>query len=1240
MAIIADVELEAGFQVVIRWYAIAARRYPLDENDYYETTFETLQPNAQFELVDPRFNLAEINEEVDNIEYVIRDICHVQSLAPEYVGFDYVQPDYTEVSLLTQDYVANDITVHVADASLFGLTEQIQIGTNPTNVSNIMSINTAENILVLTAGVPKSVIVGQQGFVAHANIVAGYPDSTAQTMIARVLDNDGNLNTEPLVVTTPIYFDSTESPKRYFVDSSLETLYNGARGSGDTVDQIIEWPLGSGNMIRAGWWGIGQVDNDPADTAALITNGGVVLATRSSQHAFEITLTYGGSEAVACTGGVTDQYFANHSRFRTAGEEPGVTSFVTTESGTPPAGFYAWTSNLGDRVTLNGFTGDDRIFNGTYFIAATTPTFDTGFDPDDTESNTVAGSLVYQKGDYYIWNRFDTQPNQGGWHVSTTNPADRWAFSASTATPQTEQLADLTTWFSNIGDAPGTPTAITDTIQVVIQAGDAGGRFVRYWDGEQFLNDVVAPGLEAPCPLDLPNSQVIRTFDNEDLMACSVEGDGVEQTVYYETFDGTFSAGQVTAIYTDPLGRSSAMPSDIGATFIQVGSFDPDGTFVGTKYVWNGSTLVESVAVCNMLRYCNDPAAVNTESIPGGIIDNSLCQYADPICTNIGASNYLEPAQRTMPPYTELTTAPTCTFPTYTAETDTTNAIIGPPEGYTITEDSFTGLNGSTYSLCATLELTPGFEWVSGPLASTSDVNGTVISNYKLQYDFNLNGSAVINAMGQIITPLPADGSTIAMHVGTFTGEVRRSAGLLTAMYDETINIDGPMVGWSFNEVTDSGMQDDDYSVSYELSLTPTYEWVTEPNNLIGSDTGTFMNADILIPVTITGEVRKIVLPDPEWTVEVDVVNQITGSAAGYTIPSVQVTLDGAVVINSNTGGSHTAPEGGSLAIFNEDSLPSINMGYSFSTAPTTTVSFSGGNSFLPSTLTEDVVITITYTGAVDFNAMPGCNTEGAFNYEPGSDGSVACLFGPTTWSANSAEYLACAGATQPNLVTEITTVTGDDPRFIIISHVSWFGTPDRDRAGTFTVRNSRADVNIGFLRSLAGASGADTTIHGPATGRLSFTGTTVTGDPVSIVQEMSVSGVSTNVVNYDFNLEPGDYTYEVVLDPNINSLGYITGGVSQSIIIGSTELTLYTAGLTPAVGTEVYFTAPEFVIPSFTIPPGEPTVIPAITTPEQYFGETWISNDGVNVYRVEGGVITQGPIGCPVDYTNFFDTF
>ena len=123
--------------------------------------------------------------------------------------------------------------------------------------------------------------------------------------------------------------------------------------------------------------------------------------------------------------------------------------------------------------TLSGF--DLAVLDNTYspISGDAIPTF-SGFDPDDTDAiNTiVSGSTVYASTGsgttHYLWNREDTTSTQGGWHISRENATDgTWVYGFDSnndpATPQTDAIGDLDTWFSQTGLAgSGTPVAEGD----------------------------------------------------------------------------------------------------------------------------------------------------------------------------------------------------------------------------------------------------------------------------------------------------------------------------------------------------------------------------------------------------------------------------------------------------------------------------------------------------------------------------------------------------------------------------------------------------------------------------------------------------------------------------------------------------------------------------------------------------------------------------------------------------------
>ena len=80
-------------------------------------------------------------------------------------------------------------------------------------------------------------------------------------------------------------------------------------------------------------------------------------------------------------------------------------------------------------IIIAGFDEDTHEhLNGEYLPTTTIPTF-TGFDPDGDENSIVDGSVVYSRTNeigrtFYIWNRFDSDSTQGGWHVSSSTAGD------------------------------------------------------------------------------------------------------------------------------------------------------------------------------------------------------------------------------------------------------------------------------------------------------------------------------------------------------------------------------------------------------------------------------------------------------------------------------------------------------------------------------------------------------------------------------------------------------------------------------------------------------------------------------------------------------------------------------------------------------------------------------------------------------------------------------------------------
>ena len=344
MAIISDVELTAGFQVMIRWFAKASQRYPADENEYYETFFNTLEPNQIFELSDSRFVLSNINEIPGNVEYVIRDICHVQTLIPQFVGVRYFNPDYREVTNLSLAASAGDTTITVTDGSGISVNANIQLGPQQGDVRVVTAIS--GNVLTLDLALTKNFVLGES--VNLANFIMNYPDSTGSNVVARILDNDGNLISDPIEVIQPIFFDTSETVRRYYYTSTLDTPFNGARGSGQTTNQTIT--IG-GEEYEGAWWAFGDVDNTAATEALAIDSQGFEIIPANGtgrvlrDHAFQIELAFAATENDACVNQTTTIILGNHSNFRGIGAQ-GTTSIRNLDGSIPPAGYYAWESTL------------------------------------------------------------------------------------------------------------------------------------------------------------------------------------------------------------------------------------------------------------------------------------------------------------------------------------------------------------------------------------------------------------------------------------------------------------------------------------------------------------------------------------------------------------------------------------------------------------------------------------------------------------------------------------------------------------------------------------------------------------------------------------------------------------------------------------------------------------------------------------------------------------------------------
>ena len=362
MAIIQDVENEAGFQVLVRWFARASQRYPAAENTYYSTFFNTLNPNEGFILQDDAFNINNINDVAADLEYVIFDVCHVQTLLPQSVGTRYFNPDYIEKATLTSDANIGDTTLSVDDISGLGVNANIQIGPIQSDFYNISSLS--GTTVTLNVPLTKNFLAGED--VSDANAIANYPDMIGANVVARILDNNGSLRTDSIQVTHPIYYDEAETVRRYYYDSFFAEPFNGARGSGSTTNQTTTI---NDVVYEAAWWAFGDEDNSAATEGVLIDSQGFVVVIDGREqvlgrdHAFELYLSIGEGARTSCTNPETSLYFGNHPNYSSSDITMATTSIRTAEGGLPGAGYYTWTSTVPANVNQRYV----RYWNGTAF---------------------------------------------------------------------------------------------------------------------------------------------------------------------------------------------------------------------------------------------------------------------------------------------------------------------------------------------------------------------------------------------------------------------------------------------------------------------------------------------------------------------------------------------------------------------------------------------------------------------------------------------------------------------------------------------------------------------------------------------------------------------------------------------------------------------------------------------------------------------------------------------------------
>ena len=281
------------------------------------------------------------------------------------------------------------------------------------------------------------------------------------------------------------------------------------------------------------------------------------------------------------------------------------------------------TENTGN-IVITGFPTAFNQFNGTYTVTTTIPTF-TGFDPDGTQNTPVTGSTVYQKGDLYIWNRADTNTNQGGWHISQANATDAvWAF-YGVANPQTQNIISSSDdWFHATAAAASsaTFTAFTETINIVNETRTVGGydNNTLYYitDSETTDNTFLQLG-DTPMMYGTPGQVAIVNDDRDGLIFSdqSGGGGGITPTISSVTFINDYTGDALGT--TTPTGATHGDPGSINYIEIAGTNFN---TVLGTAptvcYFPGTATMPVDLAetrVSNQLIRAIIPADQTTDGV-------------------------------------------------------------------------------------------------------------------------------------------------------------------------------------------------------------------------------------------------------------------------------------------------------------------------------------------------------------------------------------------------------------------------------------------------------------------------------------------------------------------------------------------------------------------------------------------------------------------------------------------------
>ncbi len=123
-------------------------------------------------------------------------------------------------------------------------------------------------------------------------------------------------------------------------------------------------------------------------------------------------------------------------------------------------------------IILSGF--GNNIPNGTYSLyTGTLPTW-SGFDLDGSQNTKMPNTDVYYYNNYYIWNRADDNPRQGGWTISQPNATSGgWARLNPDIAPQFTDILNSLDWFeTTAGNNSPTKTFVKNSNAVTTAPGN------------------------------------------------------------------------------------------------------------------------------------------------------------------------------------------------------------------------------------------------------------------------------------------------------------------------------------------------------------------------------------------------------------------------------------------------------------------------------------------------------------------------------------------------------------------------------------------------------------------------------------------------------------------------------------------------------------------------------------------------------------------------------------------------